>query len=271
MQSNKAYNNVLYASQINSSATMASADSGKNVAVSILAPYSVVLVDGVTSPTIPIMAELTSAGNKDRVVSALYPTQKGDWVANDSLKLQSLWHPNASISAKTIDLGWALSQPSENGAGFDSNTCAWDRSETTANFRNQTIYIANICAIEPATSFDESGYKVYGNGIDWRCMYGASVGDTDYTFTGNNDMIYCIDYATTRQVLDTNKSKILAYCSNISDYSDGSISAIFENLEAVLNIDPNTYNYSDNLVLQTEQCVADIKTATQNLNNVLNS
>lgn len=274
---NTKYKNVVYASQINTSTYMFDKDTENKFAVRLMSPNAVMIYDGVTAPEVPIMAELSSYDsawfNKaNRLVTALYPVATGTTSDQGEIELTGRWYIEGSSSdyAGTPDIGWVFTKSNATGAGYN-DTFANESNANNASskrFSNTKIYIGNIATLADNYTFDDSGYKAFGNGLQWFCRYGNSSGDTTYTFTGTNDTLYFINYKAIRDAISSVKTSYYPIIQNVSSYKEGGLLELLSAIDIITSIDPNNYDYSSNTSAQVAACASSIQSAVNSFNSV---
>lgn len=275
---NTKYKNVVYASQINTSTYMFYKDTGNKFAVRLMSPNAVMIYDGVTAPEVPIMAELSSYDsalfNKaNRLVTALYPVATGTTSDQGEIELTGRWYIEGSSSdyAGTPNIGWLFTKSNATGAGYN-DTFANESNANNASskrFSNTKIYIGNIATLADNYTFDDSGYKAFGNGLQWFCRYGNSSGDTTYTFTGTNDTLYFINYKAIRDAVSDAKNTYGSYIKNISEYKEGGLADLLTRIDGLTEVNPNNYNYAADIAGQVSACGSAIQKAVNEYNTVV--
>lgn len=275
---NTKYKNVVYASQINTSTYMFDKDTENKFAVRLMSPNAVMIYDGVTAPEVPIMAELSSYDsawfNKaNRLVTALYPVATGTTSDQGEIELTGRWYIEGSSSdyAGTPDIGWVFTKSNATGAGYN-DTFANESNANNASskrFSNTKIYIGNIATLADNYTFDDSGYKAFGNGLQWFCRYGNSSGDTTYTFTGTNDTLYFINYKAIRDAVSDAKNTYGSYIKNISEYKEGGLADLLTRIDGLTEVNPNNYNYAADIAGQVSACGSAIQKAVNEYNTVV--
>lgn len=275
---NTKYKNVVYASQINTSTYMFDKDTENKFAVRLMSPNAVMIYDGVTAPEVPIMAELRSydsawLNKANRLVTALYPVATGTTSDQGEIELTGRWYIEGSSSdyAGTPNIGWVFTKSNATGAGYN-DTFANESNANNASskrFSNTKIYIGNIATLADNYTFDDSGYKAFGNGLQWFCRYGNSSGDTTYTFTGTNDTLYFINYKAIRDAVSDAKNTYGSYIKNISEYKEGGLADLLTRIDGLTEVNPNNYNYAADIAGQVSACGSAIQKAVNEYNTVV--
>ena len=231
-----------------------------SVIIDLYYPTTVLMYDGINTPTMPVMARASKDTSSTRYVYQLYPSASAsDNSNNANFRLTENWHGSNGNTDRTANWTWTM----ENGT--NGYPMAWAGAASTDNrlemSRNWwTNYVAALAnGMQFVGSMDSSVYSSAYN-LDWYRLTGDGADDSGY-ISNTNATIYVVNY---KAVLDAISSADLA---NITSYSHDGAVAIINAVQECMNIDPNAFDYTSDTATAVSNCA----NAIQNAVNAVNS
>ena len=231
-----------------------------NVTIDLYYPTTVLMYDGINTPTMPVMARASKNTSNTRYLYQLYPSASASDNSNNAyFRLTEDWHGSNGNGDRTANWTWTM----ENGT--NGYPMAWAGTASTNNrlemSRNWwTNYVAALAnGMQFVSTMDSNTYSSAYN-LDWYRLSGDGADDSGF-ISNTNATIYVVNY---KAVLDAISSADLA---NITSYSyDGAV-AIINAVEECMNIDPNSYSYSSDAAAAVSSCASAIESAVNAVNN----
>ena len=243
----------------------------ENVIIDLYYPTTVLLYDGVNTPTMPIMALASKVEDRTRYVYQLYPAASStDSSNNANFMLTESWHgSNGDNADRTANWTWTM-EYGTNGypQAFAGSANTSERLGLSRNTGIFGIYTGGaVAALANGMQFvgkmDSNTYSSAYT-LDWYRLTGDDPSDTG--FISNTDApIYVVNY---KALLDAISGAGLA---NITDYSYEGATALISAVTQCMNVNPNSYDYASNTAGGVDSCAADIQNAVNSVNSAKSS
>ncbi|MGN0521450.1 MAG: hypothetical protein ACI4IQ_02300, partial [Eubacterium sp.] len=251
--------NILYTPQMTGSAIGGTITLSNSVTHNILMGSTVVLRDGITTPTIPIMhSGRTNTSGKTRYIYGIYPTSSPAAASGDaSLSTAPVDHANVKFEhnwcgnlGTTVDFGWSIAQTVDNpgynaATAYGSNQSTSTRSQAYPysvyvfpSLKYYTYYLANVLSVPVSTtrssiSFTPNWFVASADGVN--------SGINDCGIIGGLATIYVVNYALLINAVKAAAVKFNDGTYNITDYEEGGLAELMQAIDDAVAFDPNSY------------------------------
>ena len=245
--------NLLYSPQGGSSAT---SQRIANVLMDIIYPTTVMMYDGVNTPTMPVMARASKDTSSERYIYQLYPSASSSDNSNNPYfrMTDNNWKGATGNTERDINWPWTMQYGTEgNPQAFAGTASTSERLGVYGSYwTTRVCAIANgmqFIATMPSDTYSASYY------LDWYRLTGNDPDDTG--FQTASVPIYVINY---KAILDAISGAGLA---DITSYSYAGASALISAVEACMAVDPNNYDYASDTAGAVSNCAAAIQSAVE--------
>lgn len=236
------------------------------------AASTVMLYDGETTPSMPILLMAQKSTTNGRHVFQVYPSLAASSESStDFAMTDDYWQAHAGKANRTHNWTWsyvnrtdeysqALAKagtPSTDGnykVGLTNNSNIFSRTYYWASAANSLKFIGG----ENLTGYSQSYV------IDWRHTTGDS--PNDFANTATTKPIYVINYKVLRNQISTTLAALREM--DFANYDEGGIRTVVAAIDSALALDPNSYftNVTD-AQASVKNCADAIKNATEAIKN----
>lgn len=253
-----AYVNVAYAEDP-SADNIGHTVSGKNTTFYVRFPNSTLIYDGVTVPSVAVMAVVEGESNKNRYVYSLVLTDNN----SNSLYLKGNWHGTAG-EGNNWDYSWVSEQAEALGTSSTSSSFNIQVSQASGLVWNRWNHPTGLTNVMKYNTDFASGvyYKEITPSFSIYAGSGSSFTNSDITATiAANQTIKVVNYKAIPNALTANANKLNLKGGN---YAQGGAADLIAKFEAAMNFDVMSYFTSSN---DYTGCANGIKSAVDNLTN----
>ena len=242
-----------------------------NVIIDLYYPTTVMLYDGKTVPTMPVMALASKNEDRTRYVYQLYPSaSSSDNANNPNFRLTENWHgSNGDNANRTANWTWTM----ENGTNGYPKAFAGD-ADTNYRLglsRNTGIFgiftggsvAAMANGMQFVGSLDSNTYSANYN-LDWYRVTGDGADDSGY-ISNTGATLYVVNYKALLDAIDG------AGLENITSYSYAGATALISAVQTCMNVNPNGYDYASDTAGAVSNCAAAIQSAVNAVNTAKSS
>ena len=240
-----------------------------DVTIDLYYNTTVLMYDGIHTPTMPVMALASKNTGNNRYIYQLYPAASAtDNSDHPDFRLTESWH-GASHDGETHNDCWPWTMDLANVTGrpqaFAGTANTSDRLPLYRGgfFQGYAKYIAALAnGMQFISDMDAGTYSSAYN-LVWYRLTGDDPSDAAY-INNTNATIYVVNY---KAILDAVSSAL----ENITSYSYNGALSVISAVEACMNFDPNSYDYASDTATAVSACAADINSLVNGVNTAVSA